>query len=82
VELDCVRARRAEEARENVRRNGVENLVQIEQADIFSLDLSAANVVFLFLLPRLNVAQAWEKECRSCHDHDLERDTTRSMRRT
>jgi len=44
-----------EEARENVRRNGVENLVEIVQADIFTLDLRPANIVFLFLLPRLNV---------------------------
>jgi len=47
--------RRVEEARENVRRNGVEHLVRIEQADIFTLDLRPANIVFLFLLPRLNV---------------------------
>jgi len=40
-------------ARENVRRNGVENLVQIELRDMFSLDLSKADVVFLFL-PRQN----------------------------
>jgi SAM-dependent methyltransferase len=47
--------RRVEEARENVRRHGVEHLVRIEQADIFTLDLRPANIVFLFLLPRLNV---------------------------
>jgi hypothetical protein len=33
----------------------VEHLVQIEQRDIFSLDLSAASVVTLYLLPELNV---------------------------
>jgi ribosomal protein L11 methylase PrmA len=47
--------RRVAEARENVRRNGVEHLVRIEQADIFTLDIRPANIVFLFLLPRLNV---------------------------
>lgn len=46
---------RVAEARENVRRNGVEDLVQIKQQDIFTLDLSPASVVTLYLLPRLNV---------------------------
>jgi SAM-dependent methyltransferase len=46
---------RVAEARENARRNGVEDLVQIEQQDIFTLDLSEATVVMLYLLPRLNV---------------------------
>lgn len=47
--------RRVAEARENVRRNGVEELVRIEQTDIFTLDLSPASVVTLYLLPSLNV---------------------------
>jgi SAM-dependent methyltransferase len=47
--------KRVAEARENVKQNGVENLVTIEQADIFTLDLSRANVVTLYLLPELNV---------------------------
>lgn len=46
---------RVKESRENVRKNGVENLVTIKQADIFTLDLSEANVVTLYLLPSLNV---------------------------
>lgn len=46
---------RIKEARENVRKNGVEDLVRIEQRDIFELDLSEANVVTLYLLPSLNV---------------------------
>ena len=46
---------RVKESRENVRRNGVQHLVRIEQKDIFTLDLSAASVVFLYLLPDLNV---------------------------
>jgi len=46
--------RRVREARENVRQHGVEKLVTIEEADIFKLDLSPADVVFLFLLTRLN----------------------------
>jgi tRNA G37 N-methylase Trm5 len=46
---------RVKESKENVKRNGVEDLVQIKQADIFTLDLSEANVITLYLLPRLNV---------------------------
>ncbi|MFO7177361.1 MAG: methyltransferase domain-containing protein [Pseudomonadota bacterium] len=46
---------RVAEARENVRKNGVEHLVTIEQKDIFTLDLSPADVVTLYLLPELNV---------------------------
>lgn len=46
---------RVDEARENVRRAGVEKLVTIEERDIFTLDLSPANVVALYLLPELNV---------------------------
>jgi hypothetical protein len=33
----------------------VEQLVQIEQRDIFTLDLSGASVIALYLLPELNV---------------------------
>ncbi len=46
---------RIRESTENVRNNGMENLVQIRRADIFTLDLSPANVVSLYLLPSLNV---------------------------
>jgi ribosomal protein L11 methylase PrmA len=47
---------RVKESQENVRKNGVEQLVKIEQKDIFTLDLSKANVITLYLLPELNVA--------------------------
>jgi SAM-dependent methyltransferase len=47
--------RRVRDARENARQHGVDHLVQVEQADIFTVDLSPADVVFLFLLPALNV---------------------------
>jgi tRNA A58 N-methylase Trm61 len=47
--------KRVKESRDNVRENGVEHLVTIKQADIFTLDLSEANVVTLYLLPSLNV---------------------------
>ena len=46
---------RVAEARENAKAAGVEDLVTIEQKDIFTLDLSPASVVTLYLLPELNV---------------------------
>ena len=46
--------RRVEEARENARRQGVDDRVEIVEQDIFKLDLSEADVVTLYLLPRLN----------------------------
>jgi ribosomal protein L11 methylase PrmA len=51
-EIDPERIR---EARENVKKNGVEQLVTIENKDIFKVDLSPASVVTLYLLPTLNV---------------------------
>ena len=47
--------KRIKEAQENVEKNGVGDLVTIEQKDIFELDLSPASVVTLYLLPELNV---------------------------
>jgi SAM-dependent methyltransferase len=46
---------RVREARANVRAAGVEHLVRIEQADVFTLDLTGATVITLYLLPQLNV---------------------------
>lgn len=46
---------RIEESLENVRKNNLEDLVRIERADIFTLDLSEATVITLYLLQRLNV---------------------------
>lgn len=45
---------RVKESLENVRKAGVEALVTIKHGDIFDLDLSDADVVFLYLQPRLN----------------------------
>jgi ubiquinone/menaquinone biosynthesis C-methylase UbiE len=45
---------RVAESRENVRTAGLESSVEIRQADVFDLDLSEADVVFLYLTPRLN----------------------------
>ncbi len=50
-----VRPERVADSKENVKRNNVENLVQIRNQDIFTLDLSPANVIYLYLLPDLNV---------------------------
>jgi len=47
--------RRVAESQENVRKNGLANLVRIEERDIFDVDLSEADVVTLYLLPNLNV---------------------------
>jgi SAM-dependent methyltransferase len=46
---------RVQEAREKVRIAGVGHLVRIEQADVFTLDLTGASVITLYLLPQLNV---------------------------
>lgn len=51
-DIDPVRVR---ESRDNVKRNGVQDRVTIEQKDIFKLDLRNADVVTLYLLPELNV---------------------------
>lgn len=44
-----------EMARQNVAQAGVEDLVTIEKADIFTLDFGDASVITLYLLPDLNV---------------------------
>jgi predicted RNA methylase len=46
---------RIKEANARVKENKVEDLVTIKQQDIFTLDLSEANVITLYLLPELNV---------------------------
>lgn len=46
---------RVKESMENVRKNRLGNLVTITEADIFKLDLTEADVVTLYLLPKLNV---------------------------
>jgi ribosomal protein L11 methylase PrmA len=46
---------RIKESVENVKQNKVQDLVEIKNEDIFTLDLSQASVVTLYLLPNLNV---------------------------
>ncbi len=50
-----INPKRVKEALRNVDANDVGDLVRIEQEDIFTLDLSQANVITLYLLPSLNV---------------------------
>ena len=47
--------KRVKEALANVKKNNVGHLVRIEQKDIFTLDLSQADVITLYLLAELNV---------------------------
>jgi len=46
---------RVADSQDNVRKNGLANLVRIEERDMFDVDLSKADVVTLYLLPNLNV---------------------------
>ena len=46
---------RVDESRQNAKDNGVEDLVTIEQADVFTLDLSPANRITMYLLPMMIV---------------------------
>ena len=50
-----IHPQRIKDSLENVRRNKLGHLVRIEQADIFTLDLSEATVITIYLLPELNV---------------------------
>jgi len=45
---------RIRESKENARKAGVEDLVTFEQRDFFTIDLSPATVVTLYLTPELN----------------------------
>ena len=69
---------RIEESQENVKKNKVEKNATITRKDIFTLDLSKANVVTLYLLPSLNVKLIPQLEklkpgCRIVsHDFDME----------
>jgi len=49
-----INPRMIREARQNVERKGVTQLVRIEQQDIFKLDLREASVITLYLLPEMN----------------------------
>jgi ribosomal protein L11 methylase PrmA len=63
---------------DNVARNHVEGLVKIVQADVFTVDLSKADVIPIYLLPEMNrkLLPQFEKMKPGarivCHDYDLE----------
>jgi tRNA G37 N-methylase Trm5 len=46
---------RIKESHENIKKAGVENLVEIRQQDIRNVDLSAASVLTMYLLPEVNL---------------------------
>jgi len=50
--------RKAAEARDNVRRAGLEHLVEIREGDALEADLSDATVVTVFLFPEINARLA------------------------
>lgn len=52
IDIDPARIR---EARANVIAAGVEDLVEVRQEDLFETDFSDADIVTLYLLPRLNL---------------------------
>jgi tRNA G37 N-methylase Trm5 len=52
IEID---AKLVDQAKQNVKRNGLEHRVAIRQGDIFEEDFSDATVVTLYLLPDLNM---------------------------
>jgi precorrin-6B methylase 2 len=52
IDIDPVRVN---EARENVKKSSVEDLVRIEQQDLFTADIHQATVVTLFLLSSVNL---------------------------
>jgi len=52
VDID---AERIKEARENARKEGVANLVEFRQGDLFAADIRKASVVTLYLLPSVNM---------------------------
>ena len=46
---------RIRESIANIKRNGVGDLAKVERRDVFTLDLSPASVITLYLLPEMNV---------------------------
>jgi SAM-dependent methyltransferase len=70
---------RVKESLDNVARNQVADRVTIQQADVFTLDLSPASVITLYLLPRLNVRLIPQLEKLKpgsrivSHDFDMQR---------
>lgn len=47
--------RKVKQATENVKKQGLEELVEVKHKDIFELNLQKASVITLFLLPEMNI---------------------------
>lgn len=68
---------RVAESRENVKKAGVGDLVEIKQEDIFTVDLTPASVITSYLLPEMNkrlIPQFKKMKDGSrivCHDYDI-----------
>ena len=68
---------RLAEARNNVAAAGVDGLVRIEHANIFTVDLRPATVVTLYLLPSINVRLVPQLQAMAAgariisHDYDI-----------
>lgn len=76
-------------ALDNVRKGGVVQLVQIVEKDIFTVDLSGADVLLLYLLPEINTrllpqfAKLKPGSRIVTHDYDIEGiEATESIRMT
>ena len=73
IDPDMVRA-----SRRNLEKNNVADLVQIIQADIFTVDISKADVLPIYLLPEMNLRLLPQFEtlkpgsCLVFHNYDLE----------
>lgn len=69
---------RVQESMENLRKNNLGDLVKIEQEDIFTLDLKGADVIMLYLLPKMNerlIPQLEKLKPGSrivCHDYHIQ----------
>lgn len=69
---------RVKESLENVKKHKVERLVTIKHADVFTLDLREATVIYLYMLPSLNVKLIPQLEkCKPgtriiSHDFDMQ----------
>jgi ribosomal protein L11 methylase PrmA len=68
---------RIEEALERIQKNKVADLVKVEQQDIFTLDLKDADVIMLYLLPKMNEKLIPQLEKLKpgarivCHDYSI-----------
>jgi len=68
---------RVKESRDNVKKANLENLVEIKQEDIYTVDLGKASVITSYLLPSMNIKLIPQYEKMKpgsrivCHDYDI-----------